>query len=102
MWPGLSWANLHFPAMRLLMVTGRSTIQVYQSPGSNALQTAENVYAELAKLKKSFPADVDYTVPYESVTIIKVSMDEVVGTLLKLWAWLPLWYSCFCKTGVLP
>jgi HAE1 family hydrophobic/amphiphilic exporter-1 len=60
-----------------------STIQVYQSPGSNALQTAENVYAELAKLKKAFPADVDYTVPYESVTIIKVSMNEVVGTLLK-------------------
>ena len=60
-----------------------STIQVYQSPGSNALQTAENVYAELKKLKTAFPADVDYSVPYESVTIIKVSMDEVIGTLLK-------------------
>ncbi|MVN22072.1 efflux RND transporter permease subunit [Mucilaginibacter arboris] len=60
-----------------------STIQVYQSPGSNALQTAENVYAALAKLKKSFPADVDYKVPFESVTIIKVSIQEVVGTLLK-------------------
>ncbi|MDP9081433.1 MAG: efflux RND transporter permease subunit [Bacteroidota bacterium] len=60
-----------------------STIQVYQSPGSNALQTAENVYAELAKLKKSFPSDVDYTIPFESVTIIKVSMQEVIGTLLK-------------------
>ncbi len=60
-----------------------STIQIYQSPGSNALQTAENVYAELARLKKSFPADVDYVVPFESITIIKVSMDEVVGTLLK-------------------
>lgn len=60
-----------------------STIQVFQSPGSNALQTAENVYAALAKLKKSFPADVDYVVPFESVTIIKVSMQEVLGTLLK-------------------
>ncbi|WP_259070238.1 efflux RND transporter permease subunit [Mucilaginibacter sp. X4EP1] len=60
-----------------------STIQIYQSPGSNALQTADNVYAELAKLKKSFPNDVDYIVPFESVTIIKVSMQEVVGTLLK-------------------
>ncbi|WP_121812325.1 efflux RND transporter permease subunit [Mucilaginibacter kameinonensis] len=60
-----------------------STIQIYQSPGSNALQTAENVYAALAKLKKSFPKDVDFVVPFESVTIIKVSMDEVVGTLIK-------------------
>jgi HAE1 family hydrophobic/amphiphilic exporter-1 len=60
-----------------------SIIQVYQSPGSNALQTADNIYATLAKLKKSFPADVDYIVPFESVTIITVSMQEVVGTLLK-------------------
>jgi HAE1 family hydrophobic/amphiphilic exporter-1 len=60
-----------------------SIISVYQSPGSNALQTAENVYAELAKLKKSFPFDVDYIVPFESITIIKVSMQEVIGTLVK-------------------
>ena len=60
-----------------------STIQVFQSPGSNALQTAENVYAALDKLKKSFPADIDYIVPFESVTIIKVSIKEVVSTLLK-------------------
>ncbi len=37
----------------------------------------------LKQLKKSFPADVDYSVPYESVTIIKVSMREVLKTLLK-------------------
>ncbi len=60
-----------------------SLLMIYQSPGSNALQTADNVYAALKELKKSFPADVDYAVPFESVTIIKVSMQEVVGTLLK-------------------
>ncbi|MGZ3762787.1 MAG: efflux RND transporter permease subunit, partial [Mucilaginibacter sp.] len=60
-----------------------STIQIFQSPGSNALQTAKNVYAELERLKKTFPADIDYVVPFESITIIKVSMQEVIGTLLK-------------------
>ncbi len=60
-----------------------SILQVFQSPGSNALETADNIYKELAILKKSFPADIDYTIPYESVTIIKVSMQEVLGTLLK-------------------
>ena len=60
-----------------------SLLMVYQAPGSNALQTADNVYKELARLKKSFPTDVDYVVPFESVTIIKVSIQEVVGTLLK-------------------
>jgi HAE1 family hydrophobic/amphiphilic exporter-1 len=60
-----------------------STIQIYQSPGANALQTAQNVYAELARLKKTFPTDVDFIVPFESVTIITVSMHEVMDTLLK-------------------
>jgi hydrophobe/amphiphile efflux-1 (HAE1) family protein len=60
-----------------------STIQIFQSPGSNALLTAQNVYTELKRLKKAFPSDVDYVVPFESITIIKVSMQEVIGTLLK-------------------
>ncbi|HXS35594.1 MAG TPA: efflux RND transporter permease subunit [Flavipsychrobacter sp.] len=60
-----------------------SYLMIYQAPGSNALETANNVYAELEQLKKSFPTDVDYTVPFESVTIIKVSMHEVIDTLLK-------------------
>jgi len=60
-----------------------SYLQVFQAPGSNALETAKNVYAALEQLKKSFPADVDYKVPFESITIIKVSMHEVIDTLLK-------------------
>jgi len=60
-----------------------SYLLVYQTPGSNALETANNVYAEMERLKKSFPTDIDYKVPFESVTIIKVSMMEVLGTLLK-------------------
>ena len=60
-----------------------SIMQVFQAPGSNALETANNVYAELEKLKKFFPPDVDYKVPFESVTIIKVSIHEVILTLLQ-------------------
>jgi HAE1 family hydrophobic/amphiphilic exporter-1 len=60
-----------------------SFMMIYQAPGSNALQTAQNVYAELEKLKKFFPPDVDYKVPFESVTIIKVSIHEVLLTLLQ-------------------
>jgi HAE1 family hydrophobic/amphiphilic exporter-1 len=60
-----------------------SLLMIYQAPGSNALETADNVYAQLELLKKSFPSDVDYVVPFESITIIRVSMQEVIGTLLK-------------------
>ncbi len=59
-----------------------SYLQIYQAPGSNALQTANGVYAELAKLKQTFPTDVAYSVPFESVTVVKVSMTDVVKTLL--------------------
>lgn len=66
-------------------VDGRraSYLLVYQAPGSNALETAEGVYAKLAEMKKAFPADIDYSVPFESVTVVKVSMHEVIITLLE-------------------
>src|SRR5271154_2523797 len=60
-----------------------SFLRIYQAPGSNALETAKGIYKELAWLKQSFPADVDYSVPFEAVTVVKVSMADVVGTLLK-------------------
>ncbi|MGC1391996.1 MAG: efflux RND transporter permease subunit [Bacteroidales bacterium] len=60
-----------------------SYLLIYQAPGSNALETANGVYSVLARLKESFPTDVDYKVPFESVTVIKVSMHDVVFTLLK-------------------
>ena len=60
-----------------------SYLQIYQAPGSNALETAKGIYAALAKLKQTFPSDVEYSVPFESVTVVKVSMQDVVGTLLK-------------------
>jgi len=59
-----------------------SYLLIYQAPGSNALETANGIYKELATLKKTFPTDVDYEVPFESVTVVKVSMTDVVFTLL--------------------
>ncbi len=59
-----------------------SYLLVYQAPNSNAVETAENVYATMEQLKKSFPTDVDYVVPFEAVTVVKVSVHEVVETLI--------------------
>src|SRR5579872_3259764 len=60
-----------------------SFLRIYQAPGSNALETAKGIYKQLALLKEAFPADVEYSVPFESVTVVKVSMSDVVWTLLK-------------------
>ncbi|HXB28547.1 MAG TPA: efflux RND transporter permease subunit, partial [Puia sp.] len=60
-----------------------SYLLVYQAPGSNALATAEGVYAAMNELKKSFPTDIDYVVPFESISVVQVSIREVVQTLLE-------------------
>jgi HAE1 family hydrophobic/amphiphilic exporter-1 len=60
-----------------------SYLLVYQAPGSNALKTADGVYAALEEMKKYFPPDIAYSVPFESVTVVKVSMHEVVLTLIE-------------------
>jgi len=59
-----------------------SILTIYQTPGSNALETAKAITKELDQLKASFPADVNYNIPFETVTVIRVSMQEVVETLL--------------------
>lgn len=53
---------------------------VYQAPGSNAIDTAEGIYAAMNDLKAAFPADVDYIVPFEAVSVVKVSINEVLAT----------------------
>lgn len=75
-----------------------SYLQIYQAPGSNALQTAKGIYDELAKLRQTFPADVEYSVPFESVTVVKVSMQDVVGTLLKTLGLVALVVFVFLQT----
>lgn len=59
-----------------------SYLLVYQAPGSNALETAEGVYKAMDQMKKSFPADINFSVPFESVTVVKVSIADVVETLV--------------------
>ena len=59
-----------------------SYLLIYQQPGSNALDVAKGVTNQMEQLKKSFPKDVDYVVPFESVTVVRVSISEVVKTLL--------------------
>jgi HAE1 family hydrophobic/amphiphilic exporter-1 len=60
-----------------------SYMLIYQTPGSNALDVANGIYQVMDQLSKSFPSDVAYKVPFESVTVVKESISEVVKTLLE-------------------
>lgn len=68
---------------RASLVNGHPTalLLLYQAPGSNALGTAEGVNEALEELKATFPNDVDYVVSFESVSVVEVSIEEVLHTL---------------------
>jgi HAE1 family hydrophobic/amphiphilic exporter-1 len=55
---------------------------IFPTPGSNALDTYEGILQTMERLKKSFPKDVDYSVPFESVSVVEVSIEEVIETLV--------------------
>ncbi len=59
-----------------------SFLIIFQSPGSNALETANGVINTMQRLKKSFPEDIDYLIPFETVSVVRVSIQEVAKTLL--------------------
>lgn len=57
-------------------------IAVYQQPGSNAIEVAENVIKTMEELKQSFPEGIDYRVSFDTTKVIQASIDEVIGTLI--------------------
>ena len=60
-----------------------AAIGVQLSPTANALQTAELVKAKMAELSKFFPQGVKYDIPYDTSTFVKISIEEVVKTLVE-------------------
>ncbi len=63
-----------------------STVAIYQTPGANSLQVAENVekaLAEMRDVQKLFGNEVTYEVGYDATRYIEVSLDEVKHTLVE-------------------
>ena len=56
---------------------------IFQRPGSNALKTSDAIIAEMDRLKKSFPAGIDYSIVYNPTTFIQASIDAVITTLFE-------------------
>ncbi len=54
---------------------------VYQLPGSNALETADGVYAKMKDLKSRFPDGLDYKIVYDTTPFVRESVNEVFITL---------------------
>jgi hydrophobe/amphiphile efflux-1 (HAE1) family protein len=53
------------------------------SPGSNAVAAADQVRAMMAQLKASFPAGIDYVIPYDSTMFVRAAVKDVLQTLFE-------------------
>ena len=58
-------------------------LAVKLATGANALETAEAVKAKLAELSKYFPEDMEVVYPYDTTPFVKISIEEVVHTLIE-------------------
>ncbi len=56
---------------------------IYQVPGSNALDVAKGVKAEMARLAPSFPPGMKYQVAFDTTMFVEESMSEVIKTLIE-------------------
>lgn len=59
------------------------SVRVFQLPGSNAIETGDEVYRVLREMRKSFPPGVDYAINYDPTRFIRESMQAVMHTLVE-------------------
>jgi multidrug efflux pump len=69
-------------------VNGQPSINmaIFLQPGANALATADGVQAAMKEAARRFPEGLAYATPYDSTRFVRVSIEEVVKTLLEAMA----------------
>jgi HAE1 family hydrophobic/amphiphilic exporter-1 len=60
-----------------------AVVALYQTPGTNALEIAEQVEATMEELSGRFPDDLDYTVSFDTTLAIEAGINEIVVTLFQ-------------------
>ena len=56
---------------------------IFLQPGANALETGSAVAERLEELSADFPSGMAYDIPFDTIQYVKVSIKEVVKTLIE-------------------
>ncbi|WP_337247798.1 multidrug efflux RND transporter permease subunit [Dickeya dadantii] len=56
---------------------------VQLAPGANAVRTAAAIAQRMAELKSSMPAGMGYSLPFNTAPFVKISIEQVVRTLVE-------------------
>lgn len=60
-----------------------AALPISQRPGSNALETSQQVRDTMERLKKSFPEGVDYSIVYDPTVFVRESIHAVGHTFIE-------------------
>lgn len=55
---------------------------VYQAPGANSLSVADGIRAAMDRLAEDFPQGMEYAIAYDTTMFVRVSIAEVIETLV--------------------
>jgi len=58
-----------------------ATIAIYQTPGTNALDVADQIKTTMAELALRFPEDIEYDVSLDTTLAVTEGISEIVSTL---------------------
>ena len=58
-----------------------ATIFIYQLPGANALDLADQIEAKMIALSGNFPQGLEYDIPFDTTLFVRASIAEVYETL---------------------
>lgn len=74
-------------------------IAVYLGTGANALDTAQRVEAYFEEVSKAFPTGIEYSIPYNTTTFVKISIEEVTILWWKPCSWCSWWCISSFRNG---
>lgn len=73
-------------------------LAIYLEYGANAIDVANSIRTAMKKISKNFPKGITYTIPYDTTFFIKMSIKEVVITMLEAAALVTLIVYIFLQT----
>jgi len=60
-----------------------AVVALYQTPGTNALEIAQNIEATMEELSERFPDDLEYTISFDTTLAIEEGIQEIITTLFQ-------------------
>lgn len=58
-------------------------LPIFQTPGTNALATAQEIKTTMATLAEAFPPGLEYQIAYKPTDFVRSSVDAVITTILE-------------------